>query len=280
MNHAAFDQSPNQYLYHRPMTRNIQGRAAGCSFRNAASFRNAPQVAVVMLALLCMPVLADPTVEDAERQLADSHAKIQSGTAKTKTIQDFILQSGQRIQSESLAEVAWMRKGSTILYRSDVTATQTQAGGGEIEMKSTGRWRSVHDGEFFYTVTEQHGKTSAAKYKPDPAQFGEPSAVFANLRKHFKLERMPDAKLDGFDCIVIELTPLIPETSPTTHTTAYFRKDTGLNIQNVSHDKDGRQAFISTTYDIEINVPVPVERFKFEPPPGVEVEDKTLNQSD
>lgn len=218
---------------------------------------------------------ADLSMEEAEKELSASFVKIQSGTAKTTTTQDFTLSTGQRIQSESVAKVAWMRKGDAILYRSDVTATQSQAGGGEIDMKSEGNWSSVHDGEYFYVVSSQHGQTHAAKHRPDPAQFGEPKAVLANLRQNFKIERMPDAKSDGFDCFVFELTPLLPEQSPTAHTTSYFRKDVGLNIKNVGFDKDGRQAFVSTTTDIEVNVPVSAERFVFVPPAGIEVQDKS-----
>ena len=144
-----------------------------------------------------------------------------------------------------------------------------------MDIQTKGQWTIVCDGEFLYSVAEEYGEKTAAKYKPDPAQFGEPKAVLENLEKHFNIKLLPEQKVDGLDCVVFELTPKNPETSPTARTISYFRKDVGLNIKNSSYDKEGKEAFVSVTSGIEINVSVDVDKFKFTPPAGVTVEDKT-----
>jgi len=216
-----------------------------------------------------------PSIEGIEKNLSESFAKIQSGTAKTTTHQDINLPTGEHIVSDSKTLVQWMRKGDVILFRSDMDVEQKQDGEGVTPLTNKGHFTIVHDGEFHYVVSEESGVKKAEKYKPAPAQYGDPKAVFENLRANYDVKPLPDEKLDGFDCYVLVLTAKHPESGPTVGTKSYFRKDIGLNIKNVAFDKDGKVAFTSTTSDIEINVPLTPERFTFKAAPDFNVEDKT-----
>ncbi|MBI1825634.1 MAG: hypothetical protein HY287_14160 [Planctomycetes bacterium] len=215
------------------------------------------------------------SVAEIEKNLAESFAKIQSGTAKTTTHQDLVLPTGEHIVSDSTAKVQWMRKGDSILFRSDMEAQQKQDGEGVAPIASKGKFTTVHDGEFHYVVSEEAGAKRAEKYKPSPAQYGDPHALFESLRVNYDMKVLSEEKLDGFDCYVLELIPKHPENGPTVRTKSYFRKDVGLNIKNIGYDKDGKEAFISATTDIEINVPLTPDRFTFKASPDFNVEDKT-----
>jgi len=217
---------------------------------------------------------AAQTVEEAEKKLAESFAKLKSYTAKTKMVQDLDLGEGNKMKSDMDGTIEWSRKGDKALYRSDMKGSSAQTFGGQ-EMKTDASTTVISDGDVVYTLTDQAGQKMAYKQKADVTIGGDAKSVLQPMREDHTLKLLADEKVDGQDCFVIEAMPKEMEGNPFGKMVLYFRKDAGLNIKVVGRDPKDKTVYTASTTDIKLNPDVDPQRFVFKAPEGVELMDMT-----
>ncbi|MEK7710278.1 MAG: hypothetical protein AAB341_00145 [Planctomycetota bacterium] len=218
------------------------------------------------------------SIEDVQKKLIESNAKLKSYSCKMKMVQNLDMGQGNKVQSDYAGTTEWMRKGDKVALRTDLKGTAVQSFGGQdnkMEMSVT----LVCDGDALYTLSTQMGQTMATKQKPDDSLGGEPKKFIDNIVAKHNVKVMPDDKVDGEACFVIEATPKDPADAATiAKTIMYFRKDIGVNVKTVGMDKDGKEVFSNTSSEFKINADVAADRFVFKAPEGVQVMDMTAGQ--
>src|SRR5262249_6592645 len=146
--------------------------------------------------------------------------------------------------------------------------------GPNFSSKSSSTTLSVMDGEYAWNLNEftdgpQKGQKSATKMKIDYSL--DP---YKSMKDVMDLKVLPDEKVDGQDCYVLEGKPKGPAGSSADDgvTVMYFRKACGLEVKAVSY-MGGKPSSTITMSDIKLNASVPDDHFKFKVPDGVEVQD-------
>jgi len=222
---------------------------------------------------LALPAWAEETIDSVEKKLAEASGKIKAISYKMTMVSDMTFEGGSS-KGESVTLYELQKAGEKFKFRSDTkTSGVTKAGGQEMKMDST--MLLVCDGEFTYTLSEMMGQKMAQKAKLDPAQDGlSLKSTFAMLRKDYNLKILPDEKVDGKDCFVIEAAAK-DANSPVAKLVYYFAKDLGIMLKSVNSDKDGKPTTTITTADVKLDPTFPPDRFTFKAPAGVEVTDRT-----
>jgi outer membrane lipoprotein-sorting protein len=182
--------------------------------------------------------------------------------------------NGMSMKSNMEATTEWSKQGDKVMYRMDLKGTSSQnMGGQETKMDSTSSM--ICDGEFTYTVAENMGQKMAMKQKLDPQQSGDVKAVFSGLKEDSNLKVLPEEKIDGTTCVVLEAVAKQAEGSPISRTLMYFAKETGITMKAVGLDKSDKPVFTMTVSDVKINTEIKPDRFVFKAPEGVVVQDMT-----
>jgi len=223
--------------------------------------------------LLAAPAAAD-TLEEAEKKLVEAYGKLKSYTATFKATQDMEM-GGMRVKSVSQGTTEWLRRGEKVLYRVDVKNVM-ERGGDEPADKMETSATMIVEGDVAHTLSEAMGQKQAMKMKAEPAMVGDPKARFEALRKDWTLKLLPDEKVDGADCYVVEATPKEGSAGgPLARQVTCFRKDMGVDVKSVGFDATGKQLMTSTVSDLKLNAEIKPERFEFKAPEGVQVMDMT-----
>jgi outer membrane lipoprotein-sorting protein len=229
--------------------------------------------------LAAAPLLAPPTTTQAdvdlrkiEQKLLELVPKFTSLSAAMSLKVDY---SGTLSwdRSDGRGSVEYLIKGDQILSRVDMTS-ESIATVGTSEVKT----RDVHtlysDGKYVFDVGESNGNKIAFKMNADPMQVAVPTkALFEVWRTDYETKVLPDEKVDGKDCWVIEARPKNTEKTPAARMISYFRKDVPLLVKTVSYDKFDRPIQWSALTDIKINPKLDPERFVFKPSPDYELHD-------
>jgi len=233
---------------------------------------------ILLLALILVPARGD-AIEDMEKKLVDAHAKLKSLSCKMKMTEHVEMGEGIEINSTNDGTVEWMKKGEKILYRSDAKSSSMQKFGGQ-EVKTEADTTIVADGEFYYELSTQGGQKFVRKDKPPATLAGSAKSILDALRPEHHLKAMPDDKLDGADCFVIEVTPKKPDDNPMSKMVVCFRKDCGVNVKTVGHDPSGKPMYTMLASDLKLNPDLKPDRFQFKMPENAEVEDLTKAPSE
>lgn len=212
------------------------------------------------------------TVEDVQKKLNDAYNKVKSYSATTKMIQDMEM-SGTIIKGETVGTIAWARQGDKVLSRFEQKGSMTQKMGEHEQTVSTSSL-TVSDGDFFYTLAEHSGTQMATKQKLDPKANMDVQSIIEDQKDAFTMKMLPDEKIDGVECYVIEGTAK-QEESPYVKTQMWFRKADAIPAKMVSKDKSGKEVYIYVLSDIKVNADIPADQFKFKAPEGVQVMDLT-----
>lgn len=224
-----------------------------------------------LLAVSLTGTVRAQSLEDVEKKLVDAHSKMKSYTSKTKTVQNFDMGGGNKVNVDYGGTVEWKRDGDKQMFRTEMKGTTTMGDQPKMEVSVL----MVSDGDFLYTVSTQMGQTSAMKQKPDTSVTGDPKKLFEKIKADNTVKVLPDAKVDGVDTYVLEVTPKQADAGPVAKSTMYFAKDTGINVKIVGVDKDGKEVFTNTSTDIKLNTEISKDRFAFKAPEGVQVIDMT-----
>jgi len=230
------------------------------------------------LSLVFVPARGD-AIEDMEKKLVDAHAKLKSLSCKMKMTEHVELGEGIEIKSTNDGTVEWMKRGEKVLYRSDAKSSSMQKFGGQ-EVKTEADTTIVADGEFYYELSTQGGERFVRKDRPPATLAGSAKSILDALRPEHELKALPDEKLDGAECFVIEVTPKKPDDNPMSKMVVSFRKDCGVNVKTVGHDPSGKPMYTMLASDLKLNPDLNPERFQFKIPDDAEVEDLTKEPSD
>jgi len=210
-------------------------------------------------------------LEDVEKKLSEQSKKITSMSMKMKSVSDM---SGEGFKTSSTLDgtYEYMIDGKKTLSRTDaVTKTHTEAGGVKQDMNA--KSLSVGDGEFMWVLSEQSGQKFASKLKADDKQTAN---WRDDIKEWYNVKLLPDETIEGKPCYVLEMTPKKPTPGDTNYRSLqYYQKDNCVLVKAVVFDAAGKPVSTTTYSDIKINPSLDKSRFKFTPPPGVEVMDMT-----
>jgi outer membrane lipoprotein-sorting protein len=221
-------------------------------------------IGVFAVCSLSAPALAE-TVDDVIKKLEDSFAKVKSFSMKMKMEQK---SEGNSMDGKGALE--FMRKDGKELSRTDMDMT-SEMKSGDFEMKMVMKSQQISDGQFSYSLIEyldgpQKGTKQAFKNVYQPQNTSP-----RYLKEMGDLKLLPDEKVDGAECYVIEVTL---KQQPTTKNINYFRKADGIVAKAVTTD-NGKQIGSMHMTDIKLNPDLAADRFVFKAPEGVQVQDMT-----
>lgn len=226
-----------------------------------------------LILALCPNLFAGETIEQIEAALAAAQDKLNSMTAITTTVQD-IEMGGGSMKSHTQGTYQWLRQGKTLLYRLDISGTHEQNFGGQAS-KTTSATTMICDGQFIYTISDQNGQKMATKATATQNVNADVRAMFKSLHEAYNLKPLPDETVDGRLCYVIELNAKDTEYHTMARQVYYMCKELGTPIKSVSYDASGKEIMSTTVTQIKTGVKISPDRFKFQPPTGVEVMDLT-----
>jgi outer membrane lipoprotein-sorting protein len=216
------------------------------------------------------------TLDEVQKKIAEQSKKITAMSMKMKSVSE-IRADGAVSKSTLDGTYEYMVDGTRTLSRTEAhTRVRNESAGAnqEFENKSL----SIADGEHVYILSEQAGQKYASKMKA----FGQQTANWRDdLKEHYDFKLLPDETIDGKPCYVLELTPrkgaaAAGDDSRSRH---YYQKDSCVLVKAIVFGADGKPTSTTTYSDIKINPSLSKDRFKFTPPPGVEVQDLSALQT-
>jgi outer membrane lipoprotein-sorting protein len=229
---------------------------------------------ILLACLLFTPPSAADEIDDIETKLIEVQSRLKSYSAKTNTVRDMDMGQGTSIKTGLDGAVEWLRRGEKILFRGELKGWTSEMTDGK-ESKTEVDMLAVSDGEVMYKLAVQNGEKKAAKSKIDPSFAQEIKVIMADLKKSNRLALLPDAKIEGRDCVVLEAKPTLRTEGGFSKTVLYFCRETAINIKTIGYDHSGKEVYTFTTTDLKPNVEIKPDRFEFKAPPGVEVIDMT-----
>lgn len=237
-------------------------------------------IALASLACFTTAAARAEKLEDVEKKLSEQSKKITSMSMKMKSVSD-VSAEGFKTKSTLDGTYEYLIDGKKTLSRTDaVTKTHTEAG--PVKQDMDAKSLSVNDGEFMWVLSEQSGQKSVSKLKADEKQ----SANWRDdMKEWYNVKLLPDETIEGKPCYVLEMTPKKAVPGDTNYRSVqYYQKDNCVLVKAVVFDAAGKPVSTTTYSDIKINPSLDKSRFKFTPPPGVEVMDMTsvtgLNPAD
>ncbi|MFO0840089.1 MAG: hypothetical protein U1D55_16400 [Phycisphaerae bacterium] len=226
--------------------------------------------AAAILALGVSVCWAD-TLEDVEKKLVAAAEKLTSFQAKMRSVQDMAMGEVTN-KSRIEGQYEYVRKDGKALYRMEAKTSGVIEMKGAEPQKMDGNTMVVCDGEYAYTYNEAMGQKMAFKMKSDPKMSVFVDKQFLSmLKKDHDLTLMPDEKIDGKDCWVVQAVPKKPEMIE--KFVYYFQKETGIGLKTIGKDKAGKDITVTELSDVKMNVTIPADRFVFKAPEGVTVQD-------
>ncbi|HWL95054.1 MAG TPA: sigma-E factor regulatory protein RseB domain-containing protein [Phycisphaerae bacterium] len=208
-----------------------------------------------------------------KKAIHDKISKLESFSYKMHSTQDM---NNPSYQSKTVSDAAieYVRKGGKVLYRTEMN-TKMDVKMGDTEQKTDMKMIAVHDGEYTWSYSENNGQKSATKQKGDPAAAMNPFDALTSFKeseKMFAIKALPEEKVDGKACWVLEMMPKDESMKQFTgRTLAYYDKETGISLKIVAHDPQGKVMSTTTMTELKTNPSISPDRFKFTPPAGVEV---------
>ncbi|TWT44076.1 hypothetical protein RAS1_04820 [Phycisphaerae bacterium RAS1] len=226
------------------------------------------------LVLLATTAMAD-TLEDIEKKIDEAYKKITSYSAKMTIDSKTDSGQGMSFAYQSKGSQEFLRKGGKLYYRYEAQdATTTNMSG--KEEKTEAKSLVIGDGEFTWMLREElaganKGTKTCTKTKATPDTNG-----FKEMKQMMTLKALPDEKVDGVDCWVVEAKVNMPAgTPPAGRSVMYYRKDSGLASKVVQFDGNDKQVGTTLLTDIKLNAGGDESQYKFTPPAGVTVQDLT-----
>jgi outer membrane lipoprotein-sorting protein len=226
--------------------------------------------AVLALGVLIAPAWADE-VDDVMKKVAEAAKKLKSFSCKMETKTSMEMGGGNFTRSEMTGTTEVVRRGEKTYMRTEIKGETLMNFGGQ-EQKMDSKSLIVSDGEFTWTESEAMGQKNVIKTKAEEAA---PEAQIEALRKDHNVKLLPEQKVDGNECYVLEATPKQPSMGGPTRMVMMMCKKTGLTLKTVGYDGDGKEMMTVLMKDVKIDPDLSADRFKYSPPSGVEVMDMT-----
>lgn len=216
---------------------------------------------------LAIPALAADTLETVEKALFEKNDKLKSLSATMTT-----KMSNDSMKMDMDGTLEWMRKDGKTYSRSQFNQKTSLAGQPAQESKIL----AVSDGQFLWTQNESAGQKMVTKSKMDnqQAQFGR--EAWEQMKKEWDLKLAGEEKIEGKDTWVVEGTPKKKEMAASiSKMKMWYDKDTGVSIKQVTYDAAGKENTVTVMKDVKVNTDLPMDRFTYKAPEGVQVMDLT-----
>ena len=216
-------------------------------------------------------------VEDVLKEISEKTKKLDSFRAKYR-MKAQMSQPGYSMKSTAEGLTEWLRDGNKYMMRNEAQTRSETVTNGQTH-KTESKMLSINDGEFLWTYSETNGQKSAAKNKlrENTTTVDDP---FKAMRAYYDFALLPEEKLDGHACYVIEAKakPGSPMATVGGKVIGHYRKSDGVCAKSVSYDKKGNPSSTTIYTNIEVNGRIDPDRFVFKAPPGVDVQDLTAQQ--
>ena len=235
---------------------------------------------ILTIAILCLTPLAaaDDKLDAIEKEVTQKWKSVKS-LAADMTTKSSISRGGQVMLTDVTGTFELMRKGDDALYRQEHNATSRISGGGQ-NTTITAKIVAVYDGEYLYQhqFSEMMGQNVANKRRMDDGgMLAGGENMFRMLRESYNLTVLPDQKVNGHDCWVIEARPKAPNPQPGAPIvmTHYIRKQDGFAVKLAGVNAAGETVLDTVYSNIRVDQPIDPKRFTFVAPDGVTVVDLT-----
>ena len=210
----------------------------------------------------------------AEKQILENWHKLRSMRAKlieTETTEA----KGNKATKRGKGTYEFVRKGDEILSRLETTSAM-ELKVGDQSLKFDFATLQICDGKYSYELSERVGVKTARKTKPDALRPADLKTFLKTLQTEDDLKLLPEQKVDDQVAFVLEATPKNKALGrPYKTLVYYFSKDHGVLLKQEARDTDGKVVQSSVYSDFEFDVKIDPDRFKFEAPKGVQVQDLT-----
>lgn len=228
-------------------------------------------IGVTGMIVLATSLLAKAdTVKEVQEKIIAAAKKVKSATGDISLTTDMSHQ-GMTMKMVGSGTMAYMIKGDKYFSRQEMNI-KTEMGEGMPTMEQS--MLTIADGEFYYTLSEQMGQKMATKTEIDPKSMAVPTKEsFEVMAESATLKVLPDATVDGRNAWVIEATP--KQGGAEGKTITYYDQDTGLMIKMVMMKPDGTPMTTMKATNIKTNVDIAADKFEFNVPEGVTVQDMT-----
>ena len=221
---------------------------------------------------LCSVMAAAAMAEDVaavQKQIGEKYKALKSFRAKMT--QKTEMGTPQfKMQSHSTGTYECVNKSANVaMYRMETQGKNTnEMAGQKTENKVDSL--TIGDGTYVYNLNDMDGQKSATKMKQP--QTG-PVEFDVEMFKDWDLKLLPEEKIDGAACWVIEMTPKAgtPQASAGGKTVNWFRQDCGWPAKTISYNAEGQAVTTLEYKDMEIDPKIDESRFVFKAPPGVQV---------
>jgi outer membrane lipoprotein-sorting protein len=223
-------------------------------------------MAILLTAVWGTTAAADDA-ETVQKAVRDKYKAIKSLRYKTQTKMEIDMQ-GYKNRSIGKGTFEMVRKDGKFLWRMESTTRSEMEIGGKVT-KTDSTSLAITDGQYTWMYNKAGAQESATKTKLENTAEPDP---FESYREHFKMSVLPDEKVDGHDCYVLQVVPKQPQGAGMGGKSVLsFRKDCGVMVRMVSSGPDGKPMSTFTNSDLEINTAIGADRFVFKAPNGVEV---------
>ncbi len=224
-------------------------------------------------------VASAETLESVTAKISEQVAKYKSIQMKQKSASETIMPE-MRIKTDLEIEAGYERRPEEkYVSRIEAKSVVLTRPKDQPETKTDSNILTICDAKFVYMLSRTAEMTSAMKMKLDTQAAMNPfsvKAVFEIMRKEFELKLLPDDKLDGKDCYVIEAVPKSAEVRAVmSRTVTWYDKKTAIGMKSLGYDKDGKVTSTMTVTSCKFDEDIPDDKFVFKPPAGVEVTDMT-----
>jgi outer membrane lipoprotein-sorting protein len=214
-------------------------------------------------------------LKSVEQKLAAAWSKPRTLSAKVRVTETVDIHGAAK-SSTCEGTLELMQKGDEFLARLERT-TRAIAKMGEHTMRFEEKQLRIADGEAEYVVNESMGRKMVHKQKPQTAEYGDPTAVLAELRREHTLKLLPAGAVAGRDAYTIEARPKSERRRATepARVLLHFDQETGLLVKRVGYDAHDKEMSTLTLTDLELDARIKPERFTFKAPDGIPVIDQT-----
>jgi outer membrane lipoprotein-sorting protein len=220
---------------------------------------------------LALTAAADDLAQ-VEKAIAEAYGKVRS--CRGKMASEVNMETpGFSMKSTTTGAYEFARKDGKFYSRSENKESGETKVGDQVT-KTEGSTLSIVDPEYVYSLSEQNGVKTANKMKLQQNMDEQPLAA---MRKTHEIKLLPEETVNGAACYVIEATPKEPGMAAVQgKLVQYFTKEHGFAVKSVSFGPDGKPTFTMTFTDLEFNVDISPDRFKFVAPEGVTVEEVAI----
>lgn len=244
--------------------------------------RNVRTAAAVLGIFACAvgPALAEDTLQDVQKKIIAAAEKVKSLTADMKSETDMVTPQ-MTMKGQGTGTIEFMRKGDKLFSRVEMTNKMTQKMG-ETENKMEQSMVSIIDGEYAWSLVEMAGNKNASKTRLDPNAAPVPTKeTFERYAKDFDIKLLPDEKVSGRDCFVLELKPKAGNSAATMmgRQVQWYDKETGMPMKIVVDSPEGKPFQTVTFSNVKVNPDLNPDRFVFKAPEGVQVMDMSKGEA-